>query len=183
MSSITKTLGSFISGQPGMPPLPGDLGLPDKSNTNFMSHAKGENGSYDQSSWSKGVYKPQYDEQRAKAETYNKAFADLLSNQAQLSSGEKKQVYDIYSDKFVGAGLMQKPLTDFSGVATGASVGTQAPATKTASAGAPAASAAIAAGPVKNVGSLGANAGGGARRGRVATLLTGLGGAIERFGD
>lgn len=109
MASFSKSIGSAIMGKrdPKLPPLPPGLGLPAKSNTGYVGRMKGQI-----------VDGPAFYRERDKAEAYNKAFAELLNNQAHLSGMERNQIYDAYSDKFIQRGSLEsgkplKPLTNY----------------------------------------------------------------------
>lgn len=239
MSSLGNSLASVVGmgRRIGLPPLPPGLGLPEKSKAGTIGSIKGEVDTSTES----------YKRQRTQAETYNKAFADLLNNQPHLSGAQRSEIYKAYSDKFIGQrgagrGNGTEPLTDYSKILSQApamsqaemqaaqqapqtlsepeaveppkQVGTlgaagtvppqqpapvatapqvQAPQTVGPVAkpqeAAPPATPTVAtptgniAGQTATIGTMGADAAGrGRRRGRMATLLTGLGGAVESFG-
>lgn len=223
-------MASLFARTPGMglPPLPGNLGLPPLPAKVGQGFNQGKNPReiYDKGS------KEILDKQMTDANTYNKAFADLLNQQPQLNGSERSQLYSAYSvgvmDSYKGA----KP-TDFSGTLSQAAAGAQqpqapapapAPAPQAAPAPAPApvpvapvpapprAEAPQTVGPVakpvepqpaptpvvateggniagKTTSTVSASGnpeapnGGRGRRGRFATLLTGLGGAVEGLGS
>lgn len=199
----------------GLPPLPGNLGLPEKP--------KGPGGTTSGGRDDHGrtvTNKKAYEESYAKAETYNKAFADLLNQQSHLTGNERNQLYKFYrsgNDEVPQGG---RALTDFSKtllqlspeqfkaqqqqqqqaeaqIPVPAPAPAQAPVPQTVgptpkpTVVQPPATPTVAtptgniAGKTATVGVMGADAGGrgsGRKRGRVATLLTGLGGAAEQFG-
>lgn len=111
MSSLMKSMGSLTSmfgmgrSAAGLPPLPSGLGLPERSKSGYVGVMKGE--------IAEG---PTYTRERAKAEAFNKAFANLLNNQPQLSGAERSEIYGVYSDKFVGnkgRDASNNPLTNY----------------------------------------------------------------------
>lgn len=205
----------------GLPALPGNLGLPEKSNaTNTVTRG----GRDDHTGFVGNSQLEKYNQEYAKAETYNKAFADLLNAQPQLNGNERKQLYDAYSDKFTGGNAVEgkgaKKLTDYSSILSALTPDQfaaqqkaqqqQTPAAQAQAAAQPAAPAKTAApqtvgpvaapqvvqpAPTPTVATAGGNIAGttktnnsdtkekgGGRRGRMTTLLTGLGGAVEKFG-
>lgn len=216
MSGIAKTLGAVpglkaLIRTPGMgaPPLPGDLGLPKLPDKVGQGFNQGKNPRDEDP---KVIAK-----QISDANTYNKAFVELLNQQSHLTGGQRQELYSAYS---VGAKETHKgPMPDnYSSQlsqltpdqfqeqqqkmqqqqidqqqAAPAPAPTQPPPpipnVQPDTVGAtpqPAATPTVAT-PTGNI------AGGtstlnedtkakGGRRGRVATLLTGLGGAVERFG-
>lgn len=223
MSSLGHTLGSLasiFSPTPGMglPPLPGDLGLPPSVQGGVgqgIQQGKNPKIEYD------GGPKMQstLDSQRTQAETFNKSFAELLNNQPQLDASERKEFYDAYSNKFKvpEVGKYIAPLTDFSNILSQAPANTaQAQPTNNSPAAPPPAAAATVGptqqmspattpppspaappqpgvpgvsatsdSPASSVGTLGSDrtrSGGRSPKGRVTTLLTGLGGAAEALG-
>lgn len=211
MGGLAGSVGKLFGGltAPGFPAeaLPGNLGLPEKSSVNgVVAVAGGKNRN------SEIVDKTKYDQEFAKAENYNKAFADLLNQQPQLNGEERKQVYDYYSDKFMAdkSFAAENPkmnlgkLTDYSSTLSQLTPD-QFKAQQTQQAAAPQTQAPAApqtVGPTQaqpeatpTVATPGGNIAGATttnsatapekssgRRGRMATLLTGLGGAVERFG-
>lgn len=224
MGGLTKSLGGLFSTLVptpgiGLPPLPGDLGLPPLPDKVGQGFNQGKNPKDEDP---KVIAK-----QIADANTYNKAFADLLNQQPHLTGSERSQLYSAYSvgakDTHKGA----KP-TDFSGQLSqlnpdqfraqqqqavpqepAPAPAPQAPVPQAAAAGqSPAVQAPQATGPAAQTvgpvptpavatesgniagkttttGGTESSTPGSSRkqRGRVATLLTGLGGALERFGS
>lgn len=214
MSGLAKSLGSVPglkawvpSPGMGLPPLAGDLGLPPLPVKVGQGFNQGKNP--------RGEDPKVIAKQVADANNYNKAFVELLNQQAHLTGGERQELYNAYS---VGAKDTHKgPMPDnYSSQLSQltpdqfkeqqqkmqqqqvdeqqAAPASQQPPQPVANVqpdtvGAtpqPAATPTVAT-PTGNV------AGGtstlnsdakakGGRRGRVATLLTGLGGAVERFG-
>lgn len=225
MGGLAKSLAS-VPGlkawvpSPGMPDpgVPGGLGLPEKSTLQGVVTGGGRD---DHSKFIGNSQQAKYAQERAKAENYNKAFAELLNQQAHLNGAERKNLYDLYSDKFIGdpkqvENARLPALTDFSSTlsqltpeqyqaqlqqqqsqAASPAPQTSAPASQT-SAPAPATAGPVTqpqveatpttATPTGNIAGTtttlnsDVKAKSSGRRGRVATLLTGLGGAVERFG-
>lgn len=212
----------------GLPPLPGNLGLPEKPS---MAGTTTRGGRDDHGEFVGNSQRAKYDEERAKAENYNKAFADLLNNQAHLNGSERKQLYDAYAvgNNNATAKTPIKPLTDYSQTLSQLNPAQfkeqqqklqqqQVDQQQSTPAPTPAPAPTSTPQPIANVkpdtvgatpqapqveqpaatpttpSATGNVAGttttlnadeknkGSGRRGRVATLLTGLGGAVERFG-
>lgn len=226
MSSFAKTLTSVpglkgLIRTPGMgaPPLPGDLGLPQLPVKVGQGFNQGKNPRDEDP---KVIAK-----QIADANTYNKAFVELLNQQSHLTGGQRQELYNAYSvgakethkgpmpdnyssqlsqltpDQFREQQKMQQQQVEQQQAAPAPAPVSQPPQpvanVQPDTVGAtpqapqtvrqpeqPAATPTVAT-PTGNVAggtsTLNADAKAkGGRRGRVATLLTGLGGAVERFG-
>lgn len=86
LKSLAGALGSALGMAPkipGLPPLPANLGLPEKG---------GINGRW--AGGSGGIA-----EGNKKINAYNQAFVKLLNNQPQLNYNQRAEIYDLYKDK------------------------------------------------------------------------------------
>lgn len=217
MSSLMKSVASLPvfnvmnRASYGLPALPDNLGLPPLPDKVGQGFSQGKNPKDEDP---KVIAK-----QIADADNYNKAFAELLNQQPQLSGAERQEIFGAYSvkskDTYKGPGP-----ADFSGMLSQAGAMTKeqiaaqqqlqqaAPVPTPAPAPAPVAQQPQTVGPVPQptqvaptpttespagniagktttTGVMGVDAAGrgsGRKRGRVATLLTGLGGSVEQFG-
>lgn len=211
MASLSAGIMGMGAESYGLPPLPEGLGLPES-----VKIGQGiQQGKNPQVEYGDAKSKVILEEQWQKAETYNKAFAELLNNQPQLSGDERSEIYSAYSNKAMNplAEKYMKPLTNYGLTLTpgdrmtpeqyqasrqpqqqAAAPAQAAPAQAAPQTVGPVATPQVAAtpstpSPVGNIAGKtttlseggDANTGRG-KRGRMATLLTGLGGAVETFG-
>ena len=215
MKSFGSLTGALMNGRdPKLPPLPDNLGLPEKSNVPTYREKTGMM-----------VDDKRYVAELQKANAYNQALVNLLNEQPHLSGTERSQFYKYYGDEmsntrnpefnslrkkhggvidFTGQ-LSQLTPEQFKAQQQQQAAPAQMPTPAPAPAPAPqtvgptpkptvvqppptptvATPAGNIAGKTATVGVMGTDAGGrgsGRKRGRVATLLTGLGGAAEQFG-
>jgi hypothetical protein len=221
MGSMASLSAGLLGNNPsyGLPELPGNLGLPES-----VKVGQGiQQGKNPQVEYGDAKATQILNEQWTKAETYNKAFADLLNNQPQLSGSDRTQIYEAYSNKAMNplAEKYMKPLTNYGANLSQAGAMTPeqfqasrqpaqpaqqvaapiatpmaaapAPATvgpvPTPQEQAPAATPSVPsaagniAGTTTTLSGSATEAGKGrGKRGRMATLLTGLGGSVETFG-